>query len=77
MKKVDMYWMANREWLVFTKNGCFLKADAPEEAQESFKRYMAQTNNANILRPHLGVIINGDEETPHTKSPNERQIILR
>ena len=43
MKRIDFYWMSNRDWVYQLENGSFvLKSDAPPEAQESYKRYLEQ-----------------------------------
>lgn len=42
MMKLERYWMSNRNWLEFTKDGPVLKEDAPEEARESYKKYLEQ-----------------------------------
>lgn len=42
MMKLERYWMSDRNWLEFTKDGPVLKDDAPEEAKESYKKYLEQ-----------------------------------
>lgn len=42
MRRYDSFWMSNRDWYKL-KNGIkFIKDDAPQEAQESFNRYLEQ-----------------------------------
>lgn len=45
MKKLDMYWMSNRDWWEFKGFIATLKEDAPIEAKESYKRYLEQTKD--------------------------------
>lgn len=45
MRKVDLYWMSNRDWISFTDNGVILKPDAPPEAQKSYAHYLEQTKD--------------------------------
>ena len=42
MKKVDMYWMSNRDWWFFQDGNYHIKDDAPDEAKVSFERYLKQ-----------------------------------
>ena len=43
MRKLDLLWMSNDDWIIQRKNGTFvIKPDAPKEAQESYKRYLEQ-----------------------------------
>ena len=42
MKKLDLYWKSRREWWEFRNHVQIVKDDAPIEAKESYKRYIAQ-----------------------------------
>lgn len=43
MKKLDYHWKTNATWYYRDSNGdCFLRENAPAEAQESYKRYLTQ-----------------------------------
>lgn len=42
MRKVDLYWMSNRDWWEVHNFVITLKEDAPEEAQISYDRYLLQ-----------------------------------
>lgn len=47
MRKYDYYWMSNENWYYVKDNGvCYIKDDAPPEAQESWKRYRKQKKMA-------------------------------
>lgn len=48
MTKLDIYWMSNEEWIREADDGFgyILKEDAPEEAQESYKRFLEQVEKA-------------------------------
>lgn len=43
MRKLDLYWMSNRDWIDFTDYGVILRPDAPPEAQKSYAHYLEQT----------------------------------
>ena len=43
MRKLDMFWMSNREWWEFKNHIPVLKESAPPEAKASYKRYLEQT----------------------------------
>lgn len=75
MKKFDLHWMSNREWFYFTKKGAILKTDAPQEAQESFQRYIGQTKNSRILLPNEIYMPHSEDELPNVTG--NRQIILK
>lgn len=42
MRKVDLYWMSNRDWWEVHDLVISLKEDAPEDAQVSYDRYLLQ-----------------------------------
>ena len=42
MKSLDLYWMTNDDWWDVKDGRQVLNENAPEEAQESFKRYLEQ-----------------------------------
>ena len=42
MKKYDLGWMAKREWIKYEDKQFVLREDAPQIAQESYKRYLKQ-----------------------------------
>lgn len=43
MRKLDFFWRSNKEWYHITEDGHFvINADAPKEAQESYKHYLEQ-----------------------------------
>ena len=47
MRKYENFWQSNPDWYYF-KNGLpVLSENAPEEAKESFKRYLEQHNVTN------------------------------
>lgn len=49
MRKLDLYWMMNRDWIYQQENGVFeLKPDAPPEAQESYKHYLEQVKEKGV-----------------------------
>lgn len=42
MRWLDLYWMKNKDWWKF-ENGCtIIKDTAPQDAQESYNRYLLQ-----------------------------------
>lgn len=43
MRKLDLYWMSNREWWELVDLVPTIRADAPSEAKASYERYMNQT----------------------------------
>ena len=47
MRKFDFHWMDNEDWFHQIENGSFVvNDDAPPEAQESYKRYLEQSEYA-------------------------------
>ncbi len=43
MRKLDLYWMSNDEWIYQRENGTFsLKESAPEKAKKSYQNYIEQ-----------------------------------
>lgn len=47
MRKLDFFWMSNKDWYYQKSNGVFtIKSDAPPEAQESYKHYLEQSKRA-------------------------------
>lgn len=42
MKKVDLFWMSNPAWWYVEDLTYHIKEDAPEEAKDSFYRYLKQ-----------------------------------
>ena len=42
MTKLESYWLSNRDWIKFTKNGAVPRENAPKEAKESYKKYLQQ-----------------------------------
>ena len=42
MRKFDFYWQSNRDWWEFKGFIAVLKPDAPQEAQESYQRYLKE-----------------------------------
>ena len=43
MTKYDYYWASKDEWCYFTADGVLkVRADAPKEAQESYRHYLEQ-----------------------------------
>ena len=53
MRKLDLYWMSNREWITFTEEGPVLRDDAPPEAKESYERYLKQIGEGEYGREDL------------------------
>lgn len=50
MKALDFYWMSNKEWTRIENGQIVIKEDAPQKAQESYKRYLKQlTENLNAI----------------------------
>lgn len=45
MRNVDLYWRSNKEWWEFINHVPVIKKDAPQKAQESYKRYLEQMND--------------------------------
>ena len=74
MRKFDLYWTSNRDWITFTKSGPKLKPDAPQEARDSYQRYLEQTKNYRIL-PSQEIYLLGNDDFPN-KTGN-RQTILK
>ena len=43
MRKLELYWRTNSDWFHFDENlRAVINDDAPEEAKESYRRYMEQ-----------------------------------
>lgn len=43
MTRLDMFWHSNKDWYIVEKDFEFkIKEDAPQEAKESFERYLKQ-----------------------------------
>lgn len=43
MRNLDLFWASNRDWYEWTENGDrVLKETAPQEAKESYARYIKQ-----------------------------------
>ena len=50
MRVLDLYWMTNSDWYGFADDEVgtpFLTEEAPEEAKESFKRFVEQKKSMN------------------------------
>lgn len=45
MRKLDLYWMSNRDWWELVDLVPTLKEDAPSEAKASYERYLKQTED--------------------------------
>lgn len=75
MRKFDLYWMSNRDWFTFTRNGPVVSPDAPQEAQDSYQRYLEQTKNYRILPSQEIYLLGNDGEFPN-KTGN-RKILLK
>ena len=43
LKKLDTFWKSNREWWEYKDHIKVIKANAPPEAQKSYKTYLEQT----------------------------------
>ena len=48
MKKLDMYWMSNRDWWEMKNHIPTVKEDAPIEAKISYERYKVQLKSAAV-----------------------------
>ena len=47
MRKLDFFWKTNKDWYHRKENGvAVINDDAPQEAQESYKRYLKQSKRA-------------------------------
>lgn len=44
MKKMDYYWMSNDNWWTIKNHTPVVREDAPEEAKQSYKRYIKQNS---------------------------------
>lgn len=43
MRKLEYYWKTNRAWYDYDENlNVYIKDDAPQEAKDSFKKYLEQ-----------------------------------
>lgn len=42
MRRLDLYWMSNRGWWKFEKGCTVIQDTAPQDAQESYNRYLLQ-----------------------------------
>lgn len=45
MRKLDLYWMSNRDWWELKDLVPTIRADAPPEAKASYERYLKQTED--------------------------------
>jgi len=45
MKKIDLFWQSNREWWEYKDHIPTIREDAPQEAKESYQRYLEQTTS--------------------------------
>ena len=43
MKIIDLFWQSNDDWCEIRNHVIVLKDDAPQEAKESYERYLKQT----------------------------------
>lgn len=43
MKIIDLFWQSNDDWWEIRNHMIVLKDDAPQEAKESYERYLKQT----------------------------------
>ena len=43
MRKLDLYWMTNKEWYGLKDMVYYIKDSAPEEAKKSFAHYLERT----------------------------------
>lgn len=48
MKKLDMYWMSNRDWWELENHIPTVKEDAPIEAKVSYERYKEQLKSTAV-----------------------------
>lgn len=68
MRKLEYYWMSNKEWYHLTENMHFVvNDDAPKEAKESYERYLKELRE----RPLHGVLevkYLGTLDTPELES---------
>lgn len=47
MRKLDLFWKTNREWYYYDEDlNVHIKSSAPDEAKESFKKYLEQKKDA-------------------------------
>lgn len=46
MTKLDLGWMANKDWIKYDNMKFVIREDAPQIAQESYKRYLKQLKEA-------------------------------
>lgn len=47
MRKYDYHWKDNDDWYQYNERGFFeVRSDAPEEAKESYRRYLSQKERA-------------------------------
>ena len=44
MKKMDYYWMSNDKWWTIKNGVPVVREDAPDEARQSYKRYILQNS---------------------------------
>lgn len=42
MVKLDMYWASEKSWLKFEDDKILLRDNAPEEAKQSYRRYIKE-----------------------------------
>lgn len=45
MRKIDLFWQSNADWWEFSNGVPVLKENAPQEAQESYARYLEQMSD--------------------------------
>ena len=45
MKKLDLYWMSNRDWWEVKNLVPTIKSNAPSDAKASYARYLEQTKD--------------------------------
>lgn len=43
MRKLDLFWMSNKEWYGMKNMVYYIKDNAPEEVKKSFQHYLEQT----------------------------------
>lgn len=54
MTKYDYYWKTKKEWYERKENfECVVRDDAPQEAKDSYNRYLQQKINAEKTRKRL------------------------
>ena len=53
MRKLDLYWMSNKEWREIRSHTPVVKENAPTEARKSYERYLEQTTDTEYNRAAL------------------------